>query len=255
MEKKRLIYNILAPIVGCLVFIAVWFGVSAAIGKSVILPSPLETLRSFFSLLGEGTFYLAIARTLGRTLMSFLIAFLLACIFAFLSIISEFFKKAFAPVTVIVRVLPTISVILLVLIWFRSAVAPYVITFIVIFPMLYTTVLNAAENVDRELIEMCDAFGVSFGKRLLNLYIPEMTPSILTGVSITLSFSVKLTIAAEVLASTQRSMGRYMSQASAYIDTPMLLAWTLAAILLGFLLEGIVLVIKKMLERRYHGTR
>ena len=254
MDKKRLIYNILAPIVGCVVFIAVWFAVAAAIGKSIILPSPADTLRSFFDLLGEKTFYLALGKTLGRTLLSFVIAFALATFFAFLSTISEFFKKTFAPITVIMRVLPTISIILLVLIWFKSATAPFVITFIVIFPMLYTTVLNAAENVPHELLEMCEAYRISPWKRLVNLYIPEMTPAVLTGVSITLAFSVKLTVAAEVLASTQKSMGRYMAQSSAYIDTPMLLAWTLAAILLGFLLEGLVLLAKKLLTRKYHGN-
>lgn len=254
MEKKRLIYNILAPIAGCVVFIAVWFAVAAAIGKSIILPSPADTLISFFDLLGQGGFYLAVLRTLGRTLLSFIIAFILACLLAFCSIKSEFFKKAFAPLAVIVRVLPTISVILLVLIWFKSAVAPYVITFIVIFPMLYTTVLDAAENVDPNLIEMCEAYKVSKRRQLLYLYIPDMLPSVLTGISITLSFSVKLTIAAEVLASTQRSMGRYMSQASAYIETSTLLAWTLAAIILGFLLEGLVLLLKKLLARHYHAN-
>ena len=253
MEKKRLIYNILAPIVGCLVFIAVWFIVSAAIGKSIILPSPADTLSGFLVLLGEGSFYLTIGKTLARTLLSFVIAFVLGCVFAFFSVRSEFFKKAFSPIAVIVRVLPTISVILLVLIWFKSATAPYVITFIVIFPMLYTTILNAAENVDPKLIEMCQAYRLSKGRQLLYLYIPEMTPSILTGVSITLSFSVKLTVAAEVLASTQGSMGRYMSQSSAYIDTPMLLAWTLAVVLLGFFLEGLILLVKKLLMRHYHA--
>ncbi len=254
MEKKRLVYNILAPIAGCAVFIAVWFIVAAAIGKSIILPSPAETLSSFFDLLRDGKFYLALGKTLARTLVSFSIAFVLAAFFAFVSTVSEFFKKAFSPITVIMRVLPTISIILLVLIWFKSATAPFVITFIVIFPMLYTTVLNAAENVPQELLEMCRAYRVSRGKRLFNLYIPQMTPSVLTGVSITLSFSVKLTVAAEVLASTQKSMGRYMAQASAYVETPMLLAWTLAAILLGFLLEGLVLLVKKILARRYHAN-
>lgn len=254
MDKKRLVYNILAPFVGCAVFIAIWFAVAAAIGKSIILPSPADTLRNFFDLLGESKFYLALGKTLGRTLVSFAIAFVLATFFAFLSMISEFFKKAFAPITVIMRVLPTISIILLVLIWFKSKTAPFVITFIVIFPMLYTTVLNAAEGVPSELLEMCKAYRISRWRRLFNLYIPEMTPAVLTGVSITLAFSVKLTVAAEVLASTQKSMGRYMAQSSAYIDTPMLLAWTLAAILLGFLLEGLVILVKKLLTRRYHGN-
>ena len=255
MEKKRLVYNILAPVIGCLVFIAVWFVVAAAIGKSIILPSPWETLVGFFRLLGEASFYSAIGKTLARTLLGFVIAFALACVFAFLSTWSEFFKKAFAPITVIMRVLPTISVILLVLIWVKSATAPYVITFLVIFPMLYTSVKDAAENVDPALLEMCDAFRLTPVKKLVYLYIPEMTPAVLTGISITLSFSVKLTVAAEVLASTQGSLGRNMAQASAYIDTPMLLAWTLAAILLGFLLEGLVLLVKYLLTRRYHGTK
>ena len=253
MDKKRLIYSILAPIVGCVVFIAVWFAVAYAIGKSIILPSPADTLISFFDLLGESSFYLALLKTLGRTLLSFIIAFVLACILSFCSVKFEFFKKAFSPITVIVRVLPTISVILLVLIWFKSTLAPYVITFIVIFPMLYTTVLDAAEKVDPRLLEMCGVYKISKVRQFFCLYIPDMIPSVLTGISITLSFSVKLTIAAEVLASTQKSMGRYMSQASAYIETSTLLAWTLAAILLGFLLEGLVLLLKKLLMRRYHA--
>ena len=254
MDKKRLTYNILAPIIGCVVLIVVWYAVAAAIGKSIIFPSPVDTLRSFFILLGDWKFYAAVGKTLGRTLVSFLIAFSLACLIAYLSVLFEFFKKAFSPITVIVRVLPTISVILLVLIWFKSATAPYVITFIVIFPMLYTTVLDAAGKVDPKLVEMCRAYRIPKGRRFLCLYLPSMTPSILTGISISLSFSVKLTVAAEVLASTQGSMGRYMSQSSSYIDTPMLLAWTLAAILLGFLLEGIVLLLKKFYLRRYHGN-
>ena len=252
MDKNRLIYNILAPIIGCGVFIAVWFGAAAAIGKSIILPSPADTLCSFFDLLGEKSFYLSVGRTLGRTLISFLIAFSLASLLAVLSMISTFFKKAFSPITVIMRVLPTISIILLVLIWFKSAVAPFAITFIVIFPMLYTTVLNAAERVPSELIEMCRAYRIPPIRRIFSLYLPEMTPSILTGVSITLSFSIKLTVAAEVLASTQGSMGRMMAQSSAYIETSTLLAWTLTAIVLGFLLEGLVLFVRKLLMRRYH---
>ena len=152
------------------------------------------------------------------------------------------------------RVMPTISVILLVLIWVKSKTAPILITFLVIFPMLYTTVLGAAEGVDKGLVEMCHAYRLSRRKILTSLYLPSMTPSILTGVSITLSFSVKLTIAAEVLSSTAKSMGRYMKEANAWVETDKLLAWTMVAIFLGFILEGLVLFVKKLYVRRYHGN-
>ena len=248
-----MIENIVAPIAGLAIFIGIWYAVAAAIGIEIILPTPTDTLLGFFSLFGQGVTYLALAHTLGRALLAFLIAFLLASLFAALAKSSVFFRKAFAPFAVILRVLPTISVILLVLIWFRSAVAPYVITFLVLFPMLYTTVLDAADGVDRGLLEMTRAYRFSRAKTVFSFYIPEMIPSLLTGVSITLSFAVKLTIAAEVLAYTGDSMGRYMQRSSAYMETSSLLAWTLAAILLGFLLEGVVLLIRKMILRRYYG--
>ena len=254
MSKKRVIENIVAPFVGLAAFVGIWYAVAAAIGKSIILPTPTETVRDLFSLLGQTAFYRAIGVTLARVLLGFIIAFALACVFAFLAKISVFFRKMFAPFTVILRVLPTISIILLVLIWVNSKIAPFVITFIVIFPMLYTTILDAADGVNPDLVEMTQVYGFSKRKRVIHLYLPSMTPAILTGVSLTLSFSVKLTIAAEVIASSQGSMGRYMNQASAYIETSLLLAWTLAAILLGFLLEGGILLVKKLIVRHYHGN-
>ena len=252
MERKRILENVIPPILGVVVFVAIWAVAAAAVGVSILLPTPIETLSDFFALLGQKTFYVAIGHTLLRTIVGFLIAFLLACIFAFLSKISVYFKKAFYPISVVCRVMPTISIILLVMIWVKSAMAPYLITFLVIFPMLYKTVLDAAENVDQGLLEMTKAYRFSRAKSLFCFYLPEMLPAVLTGIGITLSFSVKLTIAAEVLSFTKDSMGRYMKQASAYVETSTLLAWTLAAILLGFLLEGLLLLIKKLIVRRYH---
>ena len=253
MDRKRVFVNILAPIFGCLLFIAIWYALAAIVDMSLILPSPTDTVREFVLLLGDSTFYSAVGRTLLRSLLAFLIGFALATVFAVLSACFPIFKKVFAPFSVILRVLPTISVILLVLVWFRSRVAPFVVTFLVIFPMLYTTVLNAIEGVDPRLKEMTDAYRFSMGKKILHLYIPQMTPAILTGVSITLSFTVKLTIAAEVLSYGNNSIGFFMQRASVYLETATLLAWTLAAILLGFLLEGVVLLIKKLLVRHYYG--
>ena len=253
MDKKRIAYNIAAPILGCILFIAIWFALSAIVGTSLILPTPAETVRRFFLLLGEGSFYTAVGRTLLRSVLAFLIAFVLATGFAVLSARFAFFRKVFSPFTVILRVMPTISVILLVLVWFRSLVAPYVVTFLVIFPMLYTTVLHAIDGVDPLLKEMTEAYRFSTRKKVFSFYIPQMMPAVLTGVSITLSFTVKLTIAAEVLSYERNSIGHFMQRAATYLETETLLAWTIAAILLGFLLEGLVLFVKKIIVRHYHG--
>ena len=254
MDNKRILTNIVAPIIGLVLFILVWYIAAAAVGISILLPTPIETLKEFFLLFGSSKFYLAIGSTLLRTIVGFLIAFILAAIFAFFSSRSRFVKNLFYPFSVILRVLPTISVILLVMIWFRSSVAPYVITFLIIFPILYKTILDAIEGVDSKLLEMAESYRFSAKKKLYYIYIPQMMPSLLTGASITLSFSVKLTIAAEVLCYTKDCIGKNLQEASAYIETASLLAWTLVAVILGFLLEGTLLFVKKFVVRHYYGN-
>ena len=253
MDKKRVLYNIGAPVLGLALFIGIWYALAQAIGISLFLPTPGETLVRFFKLLGEKKFYVAVGNTLLRTILSFSAAFLLACVFAVLSAKFRFFGKVFSPFAVVLRVLPTISVILLVFLLIRSRFAAYVIIFLVIFQMQYKSVLDAIERVDPLLKEMTEAYRFSWQKKVFSFYIPQMTPALLTGMSITLSFTVKLCVAAEVLSYVGKSVGRYMQQAYASLETETLLAWTIAAVLLGFLLEGLLLLLKKMIVRRYHG--
>ena len=70
-------------------------------------------------------------------------------------------------------------------------------------------------------------------------------PSILSGVQSTLGLMVKLIIAAEVMSNTARSIGQSMSLAQMYLETDVLIAYTLVAIVLSAALEGIVALIKK----------
>ena len=70
-------------------------------------------------------------------------------------------------------------------------------------------------------------------------------PSILSGVQSTLGLMVKLIIAAEVMSNTARSIWQSMSLAQMYLETDVLIAYTLVAIVLSAALAGIVALIKK----------
>ena len=78
-----------------------------------------------------------------------------------------------------------------------------------------------------------------------SLYIPQTLPLVFTSIKSSIGLNLKLIISAEVLAQTADSMGLYMQLAKINLDTAVLLAWTLVAILLGGLFEGIVTLIQK----------
>ncbi len=252
MRSKKIIknaYKIIIPLISVGVFVLIWAIVAKSMGKEIILPSPLRVLESLGTLLNSPDFYKAAGLTLLRSLESYAIAFGLALFFAVVSALSSVVEKALSPIVTIARAVPTMSVILLALIWLSSGNAPIFVAFLVIFPLLYTGMLESIKRVDKGLVAMSKVYSVRRFDIVTKLYLRETLPSVFTLMRSTLSFNLKLIIAGEVLAYTSMSMGLLMWRSSAYLDTSTLLAWTVAAIVLGYLLELFVLLLQKLLIR------
>ncbi len=236
--------NVVYPLIGVGSFLLAWFIVSKIVNAEMVLPTPDETIERFLYLVSTSSFWVAVANTLTRTLVSFALSVILAIIFAVASYVLPQVGKILNPIIVILRAVPTMSIILLALIWMSPKTAPLLIAFLILFPQLYASFLSALNAVDVELIEMSKAFKVPLKNRLFGLYIPSVLSSSLDAMRANVSLGVKVTIAGEVLAQTAKSMGIYMQISKMYFDTAELLGWTLMAIVLSYLLEGIFSAIK-----------
>ena len=106
------------------------------------------------------------------------------------------------------------------------------------------------EGVDGELLEMAKVYGVRKSDRLTGIYIPTMFPVFVDGSRSAVSLCVKVVIAAEVLAQTTRSIGVEMQRESVMFEIADLLAWTVVAIVLSFLMEGLVTLVGTLWEKR-----
>ena len=204
---------------------------------------------AFFELFAQKTFYVALANTLGRVLLSFVISFACALVLAIIASMLNGANKILSFTTSIMRAVPTMSIILLALIWLTTMQAPMLVAILVIFPLQFEGILNAILNVDPRLIEMAKIYNVPTKKIIFKLYLPETASGIFSTIKSTISLNVKLIIAAEVMAQTRDSIGVQMQQASLYLEMHVLLAWTIVAVILGLILEGIVLLIQKSIRR------
>ena len=120
---------------------------------------------------------------------------------------------------------------------------------LIVFPLLYANFYSALDGISPELVNMSKLYKVPFTTRLFKMYIPSILPAMLAGVKSSVSLNLKVTIASEVIAQTRVSMGRFMQISRVYLDTAELLAWTAAAIILSYLLEWSVELIKKAVVR------
>ena len=247
-EKVNRVYavlNVVLPIITLIAIVIVYAITSKIVDIELIVPSVGATLKSLFALLGKGYFYKAVLNTLLRSILAYALAFIFAAGVAILTSRFKILRSALSPIVVIIRVLPTMSLILLALIWFDSFYSTVLVAFCVIFPMLYTCITDSIDGVDKDLLQMAKIYGVNKGRVITKLYIPQMLPTVLTGIKSSAGLNLKLVIAAEVLAQTANSIGINMQLAKLNLDTAVLLAWTLVAIVIGGIIELILGVISK----------
>ena len=232
-SKAELIGNIAYPVIGAGVFLLVWFIAAKVTDMEIILPTPARAFEEFFTLLGTKDFYVAVGGTLGRALISFALAFVFAVFLAVAGYLLPPLSKVLAPVITILRSVPTIVLI----------------TFLIVFPLLYSSLERSLKNIDRYALAMSKVFGVPLLTRIYRMYIPAVLPDTIAAARSNISLGLKVMIASEVLAQTVKSMGVAMQISRVYLDTASLMGWTIAAVVLSYLLEGAVLLIGRFLVR------
>lgn len=225
------------PLVGVAALVLVWTAAFAILQNEYLLPSPLSVLQELGKVFSTAAFYGALFSTLLRAVIAFLISLVLAAFFALVSTLSPVFSKIFGGIVVILRSLPTMAVLLLILVGTTRSAAPVAVGVLTLFPLLYTAIIGAIGGVDRELVEMCKVYKVPMKKRLLGLYLPSVLPRVALESVAAFSFSLKLVVSAEVLASTYQSLGGWMQEASLWAQTAKLMAITAAVCAIGLLIE------------------
>ena len=238
-DKTVKILNLILPIISIATIIVVWTIIAVSVGNSYLVPTFGETVVTFFKLFGKGEFYYALLETLLRTLISFVLSFVIGFLLALLVHKKPLAKKAVAPIMAIIRVLPTIAVVLILLVWTNSFIAPILVAMLVVMPTVYTGVQNVLSSVDERQLEMCKLFNVSEKNVLKKVKIPQILPSSIAIMGTSISLTLKLMVAAEVLSFTPNSLGNYLQLANLYDETVIMMALVLVTIVIGVIIEAV----------------
>ena len=129
------------------------------------------------------------------------------------------------------------------------AVAPVIVSALVLSPAAYAAALAALDEVGEEYGELTRAFRVSAGRKIVKMYLPLAAPPLLKQAGSIFSLGLKVVISGEVMASTYRSLGGMMQEAQTFLSMPRLMALTLITVLLGFALEGLCRLMYRLIVR------
>ena len=230
--------------VGALLIVAVWWIAAAAYGKPIIFPTPAEAVRTLFEEFASAYFWRAFGGSLLRSVIGFSAAAVLAVALVFLGKACPPIRKILAPVVGVLRSIPTMSVILLLVLWTSGNSAPVIVAGLVIFPVLYSGMDAALCSMPRELEETARLYADKPLYKFAKVYVPYAAPSFLTVAGGAASLTLKLTVAAEVLANTRYSLGFIMQQTRIYFEIGRLMALTVVVVVTALLLEFFVYLLR-----------
>ena len=198
--------------------------------------SPVSVIKRLTELIVMGDFWKSVVFSFVRIILGFSLALILGIVLAALS--SAFFavEVLMEPLIMGIKATPVASFIILCLIWIPSRNLSVFISFLMVFPVVYTNILEGIRQTDKQLLEMADSFGAGVGKKLQFIYLSQVMPYAVTACKLGLGLCWKAGIAAEVIGIPAGSIGEKLYKAKVYLETPDLFAWTIViiAVSVGF---------------------
>jgi NitT/TauT family transport system permease protein len=262
-SKRTQLFQILAWSLGFVFLIFIWWLVSYLmhLQDNRLLPYPSEVLFTLNQVLWveeAATTWQAIGWTLARLVIGFLLSFILGGLLGTLAGNYPAFKSFLKPFVVFAKSMPTAAfVLILVGIFYQfRGLPPYIpcfLVFLVAFPVIYEAFCSGVEN---ESQDTKDALDLDIGRKSVAATVaviwPDSESYILLAVAQSLGLSMKVSVMSEILtnsSSSQGGIGGLIQNASNYASMKEIIAYSIIAVLMVFIIDIPLYLIKKNLKK------
>ncbi len=243
---------IVKKIVIVAVWLLIWQAASVLTGLEILLASPVNVFLALVRMLGTKVFYITLANSFVKITLGFLAAFVAGTILGLLSGKYGIIEEILGPPVQLMKTLPITSFIILLLIWFGSEKVAVFIAFIVIFPMIYTGVIDGMRNVDTQLKEMAEIFQIPAFRKIRCIYVPQVAPFVEANLKTGIGMCWKAGVSAEVIGLVRYSVGEQLYYSKLYLMTAELFAWSIVVVIVSRLFEMLFI---KLLELAVNAAK
>ncbi len=236
--------------IGLIAFLLLWEAAPAlGLVSPSILPPPSALPRAFWREISSGIWFAALLTSLRNYLAGLAIGSCLGIALGIWTGMSVTLEATTAWIVRILRPIPGLAWVPFAILWF--GIDPAAAIFIIgtgVFWICYFAALGSVRAIDRDLIEVAEAFGFRRAdQKLLKVILPAATPGILVGLRTALGQAWMAVVASEIFGVP--GLGQRMMQASNLLASDIVVIYmaTMAA-LYGFIDAGFVAVQSWMLR-------
>jgi ABC-type nitrate/sulfonate/bicarbonate transport system permease component len=167
---------------------------------------------------------------------------------------SQRVRQAFEPLVELLRATPAIALVpaLIVILGVGDRMRIAVIAFGVVFPVLVNS-MDGVRAVSPELRETASLLRMARAERILRVDLPAALPSIFAGLRVAVSIGLVMVVVSELVGGGA-GLGHYLRVEQSQFDIPELYAGILFVGLLGFVLNGVFVLVERRALFWHHET-
>lgn len=236
-------------LLGIVLFFAIWEALPRlGLVKSMLLPAPSSIPAAFWQEVTSGAWATAVLQSLRHYVSGLVLGSALGVALGVATGMSRTLEDMTNWIVRLLRPIPGLAWVPFAIIWF--GVSPTAANFIIIvgvFWINYFSALSAVQAVDRDLIELANAFGHrSPLARLVKVILPASVQPIMSGLRTGLGQAWMAVVAAELFGVA--GLGQRMMQASSLLATDIVVVYMITmAVLYGVVDAGFVALRDRLL--------
>ena len=234
-----------------LFWLLVWQLLALKVGKTLLLPSPIEVLPRLWQLMGKSDFWITTVLSLCSVFAGVVLSIIAGTVLAVITSSVKLLDELISPLLGVIRSAPIASFIVLAILWLGRDLVPSLIAALIVLPIVWANVSAGIKNTDKQLLEMAKCYRFPFLRTVRRIYIPSIMPHFLAAVRTALGLGWKAGITAEVLTVPPNSIGKMLSDARMYMETVDLFAWTFVIIVCSIIIEKLIMSAIASLGRNY----
>lgn len=221
-----------------LILLAIWEVLSRTKQVNpIFLPPVTKVFLTFGTLLINYRIWIEISATLGRCFSGYIIACLIGIPIGIFMGRSVKFFNLLEPLVEILRPIPSAAIIPVAILFLgiENTMKIFVIVFACLWPILINT-MDGVKSIDRVLIETGKTFRLTKTQFLIKIIIPGSSPSIITGMRISLAISLILAITVEMIAGNN-GIGFFILDSERSFKFPQMYSAIILVGILGYLIN------------------
>jgi ABC-type nitrate/sulfonate/bicarbonate transport system permease component len=253
----RLVERVGRPVLGLVVFAAavgIWEALARS-GHSFLVPTPSAVVERAWYVWPTPEYLSNVEASLRRFAAGYAIGAFVGVAVGVSMGSSRRVRQALEPLVELLRATPAIALVpaLIVILGIGDRMRIAVIAFGVVFPVLVNS-MDGVRAASPELRETASLLRVGRVERILRVELPAALPSIFAGLRVAVSIGLVMVVVSEFVGGGD-GLGHYILVEQSQFNVPEVYAGILFLGLLGFVLNGVFVLVEKRVLFWHHGAK